>query len=291
MGDSIRFGGYQGEASVHTRAARAFAADARARAGIGIDVVADIGALGHKAADLPALIADGRLDLGYFNASYLAGQVRSLGVFDIPFAVTSRAEIYRQLAAGLGARIAADIAAVTPFRLLAVWDNGFRHLSNRLRPIRAPRDCAGMRLRVIDSALHREIFAALGFDPVTVDVRDLAAAVADGTVDAQENPLTNVVQFGIHYTHRHLSLTAHFFGVALVLANRAWFDGLDSATREAMTDALAVATATQREAAAAEDARCLALLRRDGVAVVETNDIDIAAFRARLAPIIERPRA
>jgi TRAP-type C4-dicarboxylate transport system substrate-binding protein len=140
----------------------------------------------------------------------------------------------------------------------------------------------------VPSALHKEIFAALGFEPVVVDVKDLAPAVAGHTVDAQENPLTNIVNFALHRTHRHVSLTAHFFGVALVLANRAWFDALDGETQAALRAAIAEATARQREFAVAEDARCLAVLRADGVGVVAADSIDIAAFRAKLAPLVTR---
>ena len=135
------------------------------------------------------------------------------------------------------------------------------------------------------------MFAALGFEPVVVDVKDLVAAVTGHTVDAQENPLTNLVNFDLHRTHRHVSLTSHFFGVALVLANRGWFDGLDRGTREALIGAIARATARQRTLAEAEDARCLALLEKDGVAVVQAQAIDFPAFRAAVAPIVARELA
>lgn len=288
MGDPIRFGGYQGELSVHTRAAHSFAADLQGRISVAVDVVADITERGHKAVDLLAMIEDRRIDLCYFNASYLANRVPSLALFDIPFVIGSRVAICRELDGALGATLAADVAAATPYCLLAAWDNGFRHISNRLRAIRNPHDCAGMRLRIVPSALHREVFTALGFQPVVVDVKDLAAAVATGTVDAQENPLTNVVQFGIYRRHRHISLTSHFFGVALVLANRIWFDALDHRTHTALRSSLAAATEKQRALAVAEDARCLSQLRADGVTVIETDAIDIAAFRAALAPIVNR---
>ena len=90
-----------------------------------------------------------------------------------------------------------------------------RHFSNRLHPIRHPRDCLGMKIRTLDNALHQQVFRALGFEPVTIDVKDMPAAIASGAVDAQENPLTNTLNFGLHRTHRHISMTSHFFGVAL----------------------------------------------------------------------------
>jgi TRAP-type C4-dicarboxylate transport system substrate-binding protein len=290
---TIRIGGYQGEGSVHTRGLRAFAADAERRLGPGwhVEVTANVSDHGHKAADLLAMVADGRLELCYFNSSYLAERVPSLALFDIPFVLTARGSIYRQLDGEIGRQLAADVAAVTPYRLLDFWDNGFRHVSNRLHPIRAPQDCRGLRLRIVASPLHKEVFAALGFVPMAIDVKDLVAAVNDLTVDAQENPLTNLVNFNLHRTHRHVSLTSHFFGVALVLANRAWFDGLDREVQATVTAAMAQATAQQRAFAIAEDAQCLAVLQKDGVAIVSADEIDFAAFRAAVAPIVEREMA
>jgi C4-dicarboxylate-binding protein DctP len=289
---TIRVGGYQGETSVHTQALRAFAEEIeRELSGWHVEVTANVADRGHKAADCLPMVADGRLELCYFNSSYLAERVPSLALFDIPFLLTAREDVYEKLGGALGRTLAADVAAATPYRLLDFWDNGFRHISNRVQPIRTPQDCAGLKLRIVASPLHRHVFAALGFEPVVVDVKDLVAAVTGHTVDAQENPLTNLVNFDLHRTHRHVSLTSHFFGVALVLANRAWLEGLDDRVRTTVTAAVARATSQQRALAQAEDARCLALLAEEGVAVVPADAIDFAAFRTAVAPIVARELA
>ena len=166
------------------------------------------------------------------------------------------------------ARVSPATSPAYGYRVLGYWDNGFRHISNRLRPIRHPDDCRGMRIRTLDNATYRHVLAALGFTPLVIDVKDLVRAVDTHAVDAQENPLTNTVHFGLHRTHKHLSLTSHFHGVALLLANRAWFEALAPAVQSAVLAASADATAAQRQLAIAEDALCLQRLGRDGVAVV-----------------------
>ena len=88
-------------------------------------------------------------------------------------------------------------------------------------------------------------------------MKDLVRAVETHAVDAQENPLTNTVHFGLHKTHKHLSLTSHFHGVALLLANRAWLEALPASTQSAVLAACAEATAAQRQLAIAEDELCL----------------------------------
>lgn len=285
----LRCGGYQGEASVHTRGLRALA-DALAAAGrdVAAEITPNVTAEGRPAASLPGLVESGALELCYFNSSYLAARVPALRLLDLPFVITNRARAYAALDGALGRYLIEAVEATTGFRLLGFWDNGFRHLTNRARPIRAPRDCAGLRLRTVDSALHQEIFRALGFEPLVIDVKDLPDAVASGRVDAQENPLTNTVNFGLHRTHRYISLTAHFFGVVLVLVQRARFDGWPASTRNAIRNALATATAAQRGFAADEDAVCLTQLAADGCTVLGPDALDLAGFDAAVSAIRRR---
>jgi TRAP-type C4-dicarboxylate transport system substrate-binding protein len=205
--------------------------------------------------------------------------------------LTDRTRAYALLDGALGRHLTEAVEAATGFRLLGFWDNGFRHLTNRVQPIRTPRDCTGLRLRTVDSALHQEIFRALGFEPLVIDVKDLPDAVASGRVDAQENPLTNTVNFGLHRTHRHISLTAHFFGVVLVLANRACFDAWPVAARDAIRAALTTATAAQRGFAADEDAVCLKQLAADGCTVLGPDALDLAGFDSAVAAIRRRETA
>lgn len=288
---TLRLGGYQTEASVHTRALRLMAADLERRLGsrAAINVTGNVADQGHKAADVLAMTADGRMDICYFQSSYLDTQsVPSLRALDLPFIISDRAGIYARLDGGFGERLAADIAEKTPYRVLAYWDNGFRHMSNGRHPLRSPADCTGLRMRTTSSALHQEIFAAFGFVPMSVDPSELSAAVATGKVDAQENPLTNLIQFGLHHHHRHVSLTSHFFGCAPLLVNRNCYDALPGDVREALAAAAATATKAQREFAQGEDTRCLELLRGEGAVIIPREEIDIEAFRAAARGIVAR---
>jgi tripartite ATP-independent transporter DctP family solute receptor len=289
----LRCGGYQGEASVHTRGLRALAAvlepaSGVTASGVTVEITPNVTEQGRKAADLLALVERGELDLCYFSSSYLGDRVPALRALDLPFLIKDRAHAYRLLDGALGQRLSDAIASATGYRVLGFWDNGFRHITNRARPIQAPADCAGLRIRTLDSALHQEIFRALGFEPVSIDVKDLKQAVVDGTVDAQENPLTNTVNFDLHRSHRHVSLTAHFFGVALLLANRAAADRWPAAVRDVILGAVTAATETQRGLAAAEDVTCLATLQDDGCAIIASDRLDLVGFDEAVAPIRAR---
>jgi TRAP-type C4-dicarboxylate transport system substrate-binding protein len=278
----VRMGGYQAETSILTRALRRLATSLEAVPGADwqVEVIRDVTERGARAADLLAMVELGEDEICYFAASYLAGRIPALGLFDEPFPAADRARLYADLDGEAGARLAGELERLTGYKLLGFWDNGLRHISNRVRPIRHPDDCRGMRIRTLDNAAYCRVLAAVGFTPVVIDVKDLVRAVETHLVDAQENPLTNTVNFGLHKTHKHLSLTSHFHGVALLLANRAWFEALAPDLQAALRSAAADATAAQRQSAIDEDARCLQRLRAEGVLIVPPEEIDIAAFRA-----------
>ena len=242
---------------------------------------------GHKAADLLAMVESGDKTMCYFASSYLAERVPEIAVLDLPFVITSRAQAYGALDGALGERLADRVAAMTGYRILAFWDNGFRHLSNRVRPIRTPEDCRGLRLRTLSSALHAETFRRLGFDPVALDVKELLAAVQSGTIDAQDNPLTNIYNFGIHEFHRHITLTAHFFGAAVLLCHKASYDAWPTEVRQAVEGAVVEATRAQREFAAAEDDRVRAALGSTDNELIELTDAERQRFQTVVAPVIE----
>lgn len=281
---TLHFAGYQPERSVHTRGLHALADSVakRSAGALTIKVTDSVVSLGRKAADLLTVVESGELDGCYFASSYLAGRVPALSLFDQPFQAGSREATFAALDGETGASLAAGVAAATAYRVLGYWDNGIRHISNAVRPIRTPTDCAGLRLRTLDNTQHQDAFRRLGFQPIFIDVADLSRAVAERTVDAQENPLTNMVNFGLQAHHKQVSLTGHLLGIALLLVNQARFAALPAELREVLGAAARDSETTQRGLATAEDAACLKLLAEADVTVIGPDAIDLAAFRMSL---------
>ncbi len=289
----IRFGGYQPPASVHNRAADVFGKTLTSQLGdaVAFSLDGNVIASGYKAADLLSLVECGELTLCYFSASYLAARVPAFALLDLPFLLSHRGKAYEVLDGPLGQHLAEQLAQQTGFRLLGWWDNGFRHLSNRVRPIQHPEDCQGLRIRTLMSDLHQHVFRLLGFEPVALDVKDLLESVRAGTIDAQENPLTNIYNFGIHAYHRHITLSSHFFGAAVLLCHRASYDAWPPDIQYAVASAAAEATRLQRQFAAAEDDDIRSRLAPAQNDIVELTDPDRAEFTQLLAPLVSEQRA
>ncbi len=286
----VHLAGYQGGASILTAALTALARRLDGGCVGTPHLVTDVTTLGESAASLFASVESGERHIGYMASGYLSARVPELGVLDLPFTVHDRSAALTALDGAAGKMLRDAVARESGFHVLAFWDNGFRHISSGRGPLRSPEDCEGMVIRTLDSALYRETLDALGFKALTTDVKDLIKVVREGTVHAQENPLTNLLSFELWQFHRYVSLSQHFFGVLLLVCPRAWYGQLNEAQRAELQATVDEATSQQRKAAAAQDAIALARLRELGVQVTGPESMDLAALRKAVAPVCERYR-
>jgi TRAP-type C4-dicarboxylate transport system substrate-binding protein len=276
----IRLAGYQGPASILTSALLRLTEDLRALpAGFSCNTEIDVTAGDESANALFSSVENGSRQVCYMASGYLSARVPELGVLDLAFSVTDRAQALAALDGDAGHFLAAAVAQKTGYKVLGFWDNGFRHISNSVHPIRRPQDCQGLVIRTLDNAGYRAALAALGFVPRTTDVKDLVRVVSTGEVQAQENPLTNLLTFSLWRHHPFVSLTGHYFGVLLLACNRAWFDALSRQQQQALSAAAADATRHQRKLAAEADALALVQLRSHGVEVLAPAELDMTAMR------------
>ena len=289
---TIRLGGYQGPHSVHTRAAVRFGEVLQREAGeaVEFELVPDVLALGRPSGALPRMVATGELTLCYISTVRFAHAVPELQLFELPYVVTDRAKAMAALDGELGERIAREMKRHTPHRALGFWDNGFRHLTNSVRPIRQPADCAGLRIRTQLSELHAETLSALGFLPIPVDVKEYVEQVATDRFQAQENPLTNTYNFGVHRFHRHITLSGQLFGTSALVCSQAQFTAWPPKVQDAVIEAAREATEHQHALAAAEDDEILAQLDPAENEVIRLSDEERAAFVRAVEPVTAKHR-
>ena len=288
----IRLGGYQKPASIHTRACQRFVEALKARLGERIDIefVPDVIALGHKSGELPGMVERGELTMCYISSLRFARWVPALKIFDLPFLFADRSAAYGTLDDALGQRLQAQLLSDSPFRCLGYWDNGFRHFSNRVHPIRRPADCQGLRIRTQMSELQGETLKQLGMVPVAEDIKVFLEQIGGERFDGQDNPLTNIVNFDMHKHHRYITLSGHVFGVACLMCNQTQFNSWPAEVQEAVIAAANEATAYQRHLAAAEDEDMLKKLNPSENEVVRLTPEEHQAFVEAVKPVTEKVR-
>jgi TRAP-type C4-dicarboxylate transport system substrate-binding protein len=255
-----------------------------------ISTAFDVTAQGETAGQLFQSVNQGSRQICYAASGYLTGYAPDLAALDLPFTVKDRDAALAALDGSAGQWLSEQLGQNSNFKVLGFWDNGFRHISNSVRPLCTPAEMQGLRVRTLDSAIYRESLNALGFTAVTTDVSEFKRVLKSGEVQAQENPLTNYNNFKIYENHPYVSLTGHFFGLLLLVCNRPWFDSLSAKQQHAVNAAAAMATQQQRTLAAQQDSALQTELAQRGVQIVPSSDLDIAAMRNLTAHIIERER-
>src|SRR6185312_3914620 len=147
----------------------------------------------------------------------------------------------------LGDKLARKIEERVNYRILGWFENGFRHISNRVRPLHLPADLAGLTIRVLPSKVQARTFELLGAVPMRMDLTEAIRMITAGTIDAQENPLSNTVTYGVHKFHRFHTLSNHFYISRPIFIHRPTFEAWPAELQDAMRSAVIDAVAFQRD--------------------------------------------
>src|SRR6202047_2194775 len=163
----IRMGGYGPATTGFSKSLKFIGDKLQAEFGDRIDIkyVWNIMDLGYQAQDILWLVEHGLLTLGYQSSSYLTDRVPELGLVDLPFLFDKTERARTCIDGALGQMLSRKIEERVGYRILGFFENGFRHLSNRLRPVHTPSDLAGMRIRGLPSQVQARTFALLGAVP------------------------------------------------------------------------------------------------------------------------------
>jgi TRAP-type C4-dicarboxylate transport system substrate-binding protein len=285
----IRMGGYGPAATCFSRALQFIGDRLTAEFGGDVDIkyVWNIMDFGYRAEDILWLTESGILTLGYQSSSYLTDRIPELGMVDLPFLFADKDTARAAIDGALGDFLTRRIEARTNYRILGYFENGFRHISNRLREVRTPADLAGMRIRVLPSKVQARTFELLGAVPLRWDLTEALRAIAAGTIDAQENPLANTVTYGAHKFHPFHTLTSHFYVSRPVFLFRTAFDAWPDDLQRAMRQAVAAAIVFQRDLAIEEERDARTAIEAQGCAIVEPTLAEHAAFAAAVLPLLD----
>src|SRR5258707_9478287 len=173
------------------------------------------------------MLQSGELELFTLMGGILGRKVPVAEIQGLPFAFASHAQVHQANDGALGEYIGRECAAKGIYRFQhGLLENGFRQIAMVDRPIRAADDLRGMRMRVPDGQMFRDVFGALEAQPVTVNIRELYAALKSRQVDGQENPLVIVEVNKLYEVTKYVSTTNHMWSGFNLLANLRFWQGL-----------------------------------------------------------------
>ncbi len=228
-----------------------------------------------------------RLKLGQVDfslpSSVMSSVADEFGVFEMPYIIGDREHMKRVEGAILESKLQPAVKK-KGYRILAVWENGFRHITNNTRPVNKPADLQGVKLRTPKGAWRVKMFQLYGANPTPMSFSEVFTALQTGVIDGQENPYAQIWSGKFQEVQKYLSVTGHVYTPGYLLVSDKHFsklpqdvqDGLIACGKE--TQAFVYDTAAKLE---------VELLNNIKEAGVEVNEADKAAFIEASQPIYE----
>ncbi|MFO1362708.1 MAG: TRAP transporter substrate-binding protein [Burkholderiales bacterium] len=278
----IKFGHVGEPGSLFAASAEEFAKNANAKLGNGAKVVvygsSQLG--GDK--ELLQKLKLGTIDMA-LPSTVMSSEADLFGVFEMPYLVKDRAHMQR-IEKDVFWSALAPAAEAKGLKVIAVWENGYRHITNSKRPINTPDDLKGIKLRVPEGKWRVKMFQAYGANPSPMKFSEVFTALQTGVMDGQENPFTQIYSAKFQEVQKFLSLTGHVYTPAYVTVGAKKWASLPADVRRTLEQTAKETQAFVYAKAAKDDAELLGKIKAAGVQVNTPNK---DAFIAASKPVYE----
>ena len=216
----------------------------------------------------------GTLDIAMVGSSNVSGLAPQLAVLDIPFIFKDKAHAYRALDGEVGQKLMATLEDKN-LKGLAFFENGFRNITNSVKPVANAADVAGLKLRVMENEIYTATFKALGVNAVPMNWQDTLTALQQGTVEGQENPINVIWSYKMwEYNQKYCVLDRHSYSTAIITMSLDLFNSLDEATQEIFLTSAQEAAEYERAWVAEKEAGQLQEIKDNGIEVIENPDVN-----------------
>lgn len=196
------------------------------------------------------------------------------GLFELPYLVKDRAHMGRIEKEIFWPKMAPGVET-KGLKILAVWENGYRHITNNKRPINVPGDLKGLKLRTPKGEWRVKMFQAYGANPSPMSLSEVFVALQTGVMDGQENPLIQIYSQKFQEVQKYLSLTGHVYTPAYITTGKKRWESLPADVRKILEDTAHDVQGFVYQAAARFDNELLEKMKPSGIKV---NEVDKGAF-------------
>ena len=223
-----------------------------------------------------------KLKLNQITFSLPSSVSDEFGIFEMPYIIKDRAHM-NQVQEALFDGTLQPAAKANGYRILALWENGFRNITNNTRPINVPSDLQGIKLRTPKGAWRVKMFKSYGANPTPMSFSEVFTALQTGVIDGQENPYAQIASAKFGEVQKYMSITGHVYTPAYVVVSDTHFAKLPQDVQDILTS-----TARKMQSYVyALAARLEHDLLADLSANMEVNIADKAAFVAASKPIYD----
>jgi TRAP-type transport system periplasmic protein len=278
----IKFGHVGEPGSLLEMAAQEFATRANAKLGSKAKVAVYGSSQLGSDSDMMKKLKLGTIDLVQ-PSTVMSSYVPSFGLFEMPYLVRDRDHMAR-IRDQIVFPVMVPEAEKVGYHIIAVWENGFRQITNNKRPIVKPEDLQGIKLRVPKGVWRVKMFKAYGANPTPLAFSEVFVALQTGAMDGQENPLAQIVSGRFQEVQKYLSMTGHVYSPTYVVAGASW-KRLSPDVQKILSDTAKEMQPVVLKMAADLDAKLLAEIKKNPN--IKINEADKDAFIKASKPIYE----
>ena len=171
---------------------------------------------------------------------------------------------------------------------MGMAENGFRQLTNSVRPVHSVEDMKNLKLRVAGSNLLMKCYELWGADATNMNWSETYTALQQGTVDGQENPLPAIDAASVQEVQKYVSLWNANYDCLFFCINQDIYDNLTPEQQAVVDECGKLVVQYEREINRAGDDEILSRWQsKNGVEVVDNDELDIDSFKAIVEPVTE----
>ena len=217
-------------------------------------------------------------------STVMSSEADIFGVFEMPYLVKSRDHMKKIEKAVFWSKMEPAVEK-KGLKILAVWENGFRHITNNKRPIVTPADLQGIKLRVPEGKWRVKMFQAYGANPSPMKFSEVFTALQTGVMDGEENPFAQIYSAKFYEVQKYLSLTGHVYTPSYLAVGLRKWNALPADVRSTLESTAKDVQSWVYEKAAKDDQVLLEKMKATGT--IQVNEANKDAFIAASKPVYQ----
>ncbi len=222
------------------------------------------------------------IDFVLTSAINVTPLIPEMAVFSLPYLFRNYQDVDNAIHSSATKKIEA-IAEQKNIIILAWGENGFRELTNSKREVSTPDDLAGLKVRVA-GPMYIDVFKDLGANPQQMQWAETFSALQQGVVDGQENPVSIITTQRLFEIQNNITLWHYSYDPIFLAVSRKVWDSLDDNMKKVVSDAATEAMQYQIDLSRKETADGVAVLKKEGMTVVEPTAEQLQSFKEKTKP-------
>lgn len=212
----------------------------------------------------------GNLDIAVVNQGPLGNFVSEISAVDLPYVILDYEHADRIFLGEIGKELLEKLNSVGLYGL-AIWESGFRNLTNSKRDIHSVDDVKGLRIRVMENRIHQALWRALGADPVPMAWGDAYTALQQGAIDGQENPATVIDKNNVVEVNKKMAITEHCYSTVFLIMSPGTWNSLSAEDKKIFKDTADEVGIFERELSRKMDVEAISNLESKGMIITRPD--------------------